>query len=245
VSLPDERLLDQAITLTNCDREPIHIPGSIQPYGFMLCLDENTRHVAYASENTTDLVGVKPDDLLGAGLGCLLAPARVAEVEACLASLTEVHQLLGVRLDQVAGQPFYKLIMHRYDRLLWLEFEPVVESGPTTLDLPMLNTALGHMLTASSVQEFCQQAVAQVRAITGFDRVAIYRFAPDESGEVVAEATRLTWLPGWGYVTRPATFRSRQGPCISLTGYALYQMPAMCRPGWYHCGWPAPAARPT
>lgn len=221
MSLPDERLLDQAITLTNCDREPIHIPGAIQPYGFMLCLDENTRHVAYASENTTALVGVSPNDLLAGGLGCLLAPARVAEVEACFASLTAVHQLLGVRLEQVAGQPFYKLIMHRYDRLLWLEFEPVVESGPTTLDLPMLNTALGQMLAAHSVQDFCQQAVAQVRAITSFDRVAIYRFAPDESGEVVAEAIRPDLAP-WLGLRYPASDIPQQARAMYLLNWLRF-----------------------
>jgi light-regulated signal transduction histidine kinase (bacteriophytochrome) len=28
--------------LTNCDREPIHIPGSIQPHGVVLVLDQAT-----------------------------------------------------------------------------------------------------------------------------------------------------------------------------------------------------------
>ena len=27
---------DAPIDLTNCDREPIHIPGAIQPYGVLL-----------------------------------------------------------------------------------------------------------------------------------------------------------------------------------------------------------------
>ena len=221
MSLPDERLLDQAITLTNCDREPIHTPGTIQPYGFMLCLDESTRRVAYVSENTTDLLGINPTDLLSAGLNCLLAPARVAEVEARFASLSEVHQLLGVRLDQVAGQPFYKLILHRYDRLLWLEFEPVVETGSTTLDLPFLNAALSQMLTAGSVAEFCQQAVAQVRAITGFDRVAIYRFAPDESGEVVAEAIRPDLAP-WLGLRYPASDIPQQARAMYLLNWLRF-----------------------
>ncbi|MDJ0364068.1 ATP-binding protein [Hymenobacter sp. H14-R3] len=221
MSLPDERLLDQAITLTNCDREPIHIPGAIQPYGFLLCLDESTRRVVYVSDNTADLLGVDPASLLGAGLGRLLAPARMAEVEACLATLTATHQLLGVRLDLVAGQPFYKLIMHRHDQLLWLEFEPVAESGPATLDLPLLNAALGHMLTAGSVADFCQQAVAQVRALTSFDRVAIYRFAPDESGEVVAEATRPGLAP-WLGLRYPASDIPQQARSMYLLNWLRF-----------------------
>lgn len=53
----DERLLGQPITPTNCDREPIHIPGLIQPYGFLLCLDEQSRRVVQASANTKALLG--------------------------------------------------------------------------------------------------------------------------------------------------------------------------------------------
>ena len=41
----DESLLGQPITLNNCDREPIYLPGLVQPYGFLLCLDEQTRRV--------------------------------------------------------------------------------------------------------------------------------------------------------------------------------------------------------
>lgn len=221
MSLSDESLLGQPITLTNCDREPIHIPGSIQPYGFVLCLDEATHAVAYASENTQALLGLAPAELVGAGLGRLLAPARAAEVAQRFASLSEAHQLLGVRLEQVAGQPFYKLIMHRYDGLLWLEFEPVAETEPARLDLPALNAALSQMLGAASVADFCQSAVEQVRGLTGFDRVAIYRFAPDESGEIIAEACRPDLAP-WLGLRYPASDIPQQARAMYLKNWLRF-----------------------
>ena len=49
VTFTDESLAGAPIDLTNCDREPIHIPGLIQPYGFLLCLDEHTRRIVQAS----------------------------------------------------------------------------------------------------------------------------------------------------------------------------------------------------
>ncbi len=39
------------VDITTCDREPIHIPGAIQPHGFLLALDATTWAVRYASEN--------------------------------------------------------------------------------------------------------------------------------------------------------------------------------------------------
>ena len=36
------------VDLTNCDREPIHIPGSIQPHGFLLAVDASFEKVLRA-----------------------------------------------------------------------------------------------------------------------------------------------------------------------------------------------------
>lgn len=209
------------VTLTNCDREPIHIPGAIQPYGFLLCLDEDTRHIVQASANTGELIGIPADELLLGGLGQVLGPDKVAEIEALLPTLGTTAKLLGARLDGVAGQPYYKIVLHRHDHLLWLECEPVTETTGPPLDLPFLNAALGEMLAAGTVLEFCQHAVEQVRAITGFDRVAIYRFAADESGEIIAEALQAD-LPPWLGLHYPATDIPQQARAMYLKNWLRF-----------------------
>ncbi|TFZ67795.1 GAF domain-containing protein [Hymenobacter sp. UV11] len=223
MSLPDETLLEAAATidLTNCDREPIHIPGAIQPYGFLLCLDPGTQRVVQASENTAALLGIAAKELLGAGLDRLLAPARAAEVAVRFATLTEAHQLLGVRLDQVPGAPFYKLILHRFDGLLWLEFEPLDEAAPTPPDLSVLNAAMSEMLAAGQLLTFCQRTVEQVRTITGFDRVAIYRFAADESGEIIAEDRHPDVAP-WLGLHYPASDIPQQARAMYLKNWLRF-----------------------
>ncbi|SNC76599.1 Bacteriophytochrome (light-regulated signal transduction histidine kinase) [Hymenobacter gelipurpurascens] len=217
----DESLLNAPVTLTNCDREPIHIPGSVQPYGFLLCLDEETKQIVHASENTLALLGIAAENLIGTGLEQLLSPATLAELEQLWPTLTEITKLLGARLEQVPGQPFYKIILHRHDQLLWLEFEPVAETGASVLDLPSLNVALGQMLGATSVLEFCQHAVSQVRDITGFDRVVMYRFAEDASGEVVAEAKRDDLEPFLG-LHYPATDIPQQARAMYLKNWLRF-----------------------
>jgi len=231
VSLPDERLLaaEATIDLTNCDREPIHIPGAIQPYGFLLCLDPATQRVVQASENTAEHLGLAATELLGTGLERLLAPARAAEVAAHFATLTEAAQLLGVRLDLVPGTPFYKLIMHRFDGLVWLEFEPVNDAAPTPPDLSILNAAMSEMLVADQLLTFCQRTVEQVRTITGFDRVAIYRFAPDESGEVFAEAHHPDLAP-WLGLHYPASDIPQQARAMYLKNWLRFIPDAAYQP---------------
>src|SRR3978361_1078693 len=46
------------IDLTVCDREPIHVPGGIQPHGMMLIAEQDSfivRHVAGAIEQRLDI----------------------------------------------------------------------------------------------------------------------------------------------------------------------------------------------
>ncbi len=52
------------VDLTNCDREPIHILGAIQPIGFLLALTADWM-IARASANTIDFLGLAPADLFG------------------------------------------------------------------------------------------------------------------------------------------------------------------------------------
>ena len=215
VKLTDENLLSQPIDLTNCDREPIHIPGLIQPYGFLLCLDEQTRQVVMASANTKALLGIAPVDLIGTGLGRLMEPGQLLEVERLWPSITEQGRLLGVRLERVLNRPYFKLILHRYDDLLWVEGEPVADNTVSAFDLPTLNLAMGGLLSATTTLEMCRVAATQVRALTGFDRVAVYRFAPDDSGEVVAEAVRED-LPPWLGMHYPATDIPQQARAMYL-----------------------------
>jgi light-regulated signal transduction histidine kinase (bacteriophytochrome) len=219
--LSDESLFGQTITLTNCDREPIHIPGLVQPYGFLLCLDEKTRLIVQASENVEAHVDISADELLHKGLDRLLGPDRLAEVQALWPTLGTTPQLLGARLDYVKGQPFFKLILHRYDGLLWAEFEPVAETEVSALDLPSLNFTLAQMLEARTVQEFSQRAVEHVREITGFARVGMYRFAPDESGEMIAEAKRADLAPLLG-LHYPASDIPQQARAMYLKNWLRF-----------------------
>ncbi len=63
------------IDLTNCEREPIHIPGSIQPHGVLLAAVGPEDPVVQVSANAADVFGVAPDELLGTPLLDAFDPA--------------------------------------------------------------------------------------------------------------------------------------------------------------------------
>ncbi|MGC4030747.1 MAG: hypothetical protein QM754_03210 [Tepidisphaeraceae bacterium] len=53
--MPD--MTAEKVDLTNCDREPIHIPGSVQPHGVLLVLDA-LQCVVSCSQNIEQHLGV-------------------------------------------------------------------------------------------------------------------------------------------------------------------------------------------
>ena len=72
------------VDLTDCDREPIHIPGTIQPFGVLFVLAEPALTVTQVSENVGDHLPLRVEDVLGQPLSTIMDPASVDEVREAL-----------------------------------------------------------------------------------------------------------------------------------------------------------------
>ncbi len=183
----------QTVDLTNCDREPIHIPGSIQPHAAMLVLREPDLTIVQASINTTEKLGVAPAELLGAPLARFLSAEDLDYLQTRVLplSLDAAAQYLPP-LHFARAPRTTEAIIHRYKGALILELEDWPDRP--TLHHQEVFSALKSTLAALhgdlSVVDFCQLAAEHVRNFIGFDRVMVYRFAEDLSGHVIAEAKR-------------------------------------------------------
>jgi len=62
------------VDLTNCDREPIHLPGAVQPHGLLLACRGDAFTIVQASDNSAAVVGQAPADLLGTSIAAILSP---------------------------------------------------------------------------------------------------------------------------------------------------------------------------
>ena len=54
------------VNLTNCEFEPIHIPGSIQPHGFLLGINANSWKIDFCSGNISEYIPAEYKNILGA-----------------------------------------------------------------------------------------------------------------------------------------------------------------------------------
>lgn len=176
------------VDITNCDREPIHIPGAIQPHGALLVLSEPDLKIVQASANTGEMFGVRPQNLLAQPLDVLMGPEQANRVRSVVARNAFAESLLVKTFDFSRSSTFH-VILHRGEAGLVLELEPT-GAGNRSLEFTALNPVVAALEGAGSLTAFCQLAAEEVRALTGFDRVMVYRFAPNYDGEVIAEARR-------------------------------------------------------
>lgn len=181
------------VDLTNCDREPIHIPGAIQPHGVLLVLHESTLEILQVSRNTQALLGAAPQELLGQPLSSLFNEAQIQQMWQCLTEEFESINPLELSITQGGQSQHFDGIIHRRDGVIILELEPKRDlQSPDFIDFyHQVRGVITRMQKSPSLQTMGQVVVTEVRRITGFDRVMVYQFDETGSGSVIAEDTEL------------------------------------------------------
>lgn len=176
------------VDLTNCDREPIHLLGAIQPVGFLIALSTDWV-ISRVSANIAELLGAEPEAMVGQPFAEFISPSLIHDLRnrmAYLVSPDSVERMFGVQLAE--GGRYYDVALHLSEGQIILEFEPGSQtSGDTT---GMVRAMMARLDTRPDLASFYREGARQVRALLGYDRVMVYKFAPDGAGEVVAEACK-------------------------------------------------------
>src|SRR5690349_12924608 len=120
------------VDLTNCDREPIHVPGSIQPHGLLLAFAEPDETVVTVSENVAALAGIPAEAVVGGPLDALFAAPGLSSLREALREPDPASaNPLRLELTRRDGPPLAcDGIIHRHDELTFLELEPLRDSLP-------------------------------------------------------------------------------------------------------------------
>lgn len=181
--------MSDVVDLTNCDREPIHLLGGIQPFAFMLVLS-NDWLVARASANVIDFIGESAESLIGRPVIDVLTHDAVHALRNRMTMMRgeDASERL-YRLALLDDRRLFDVAVHVVDGQVLIEAEPA-QGGGDGDSAGMVRAMMARLEQADGMTPFFREAARQVRALTGFDRVMVYRFDRTGSGEVVAEAAR-------------------------------------------------------
>lgn len=175
--------------LANCADEPIRFPGAIQPHGLLLTLTEPALQIIQVSANVETLLARAPESLIGQPLHSLIGAEHTAQVLEALQQTT-FSEAAPLRFE-LNGTAFEGLL-HRHQGVLILELEIHVQNFQPR-NVAGVKTHLGRMLqrlqAATTLQALYDISVKEIQAMTGYDRVLIYRFEEEGHGQVIAEAS--------------------------------------------------------
>lgn len=184
-------MADEIIDVTNCDKEPIHIPGLIQPHGVLLVLQADNLEIMQVSSNTQRVIGYQPEELLGKPLSKLLDAKQIQKIQQCLTEDFESVNPLSLSIKCLKKSIFFDGIVHRLNSGIILELESKKTQEKTDFFdfYHQVKGTITRIQKAPTLLEMCRSVVKEVRRITGFERVMVYRFDHDGAGSVIAEDT--------------------------------------------------------
>lgn len=188
---------DTTTDITNCDKEPIHIPGAILPHGAMLVLDSKTFEILQVAGDVTGLLRASQEELLGHSAATIFNPQQIDNLRALSANLPllKPRHLLDPQLRVAVDHPL-DASLHRVEDTLILEFEAADTKDRFAADpLAAVQEMIEGFDGAASLLELCRMAAQRVRDVTHYDRVLVYRFMQDESGWVIAESKQDDLAP--------------------------------------------------
>lgn len=182
------------VNLTNCEFEPIHIPGSIQPHGFLFSVNEDNFRIEFCSENINQFTEFSYDAVLGKNFESVFGEDSLALLQNHIAEESHSTRLLRLKFSAKA----FLCTVHKSNNQIIVEAEPASDEILQSDVYEQTTQFLSYMNETVSLKELCDLVANGTREITGYDRVMIYRFDKDYNGEVYAESVREDLEPFFG-----------------------------------------------
>src|SRR5690606_11467059 len=184
-STTDNAPQDTQESVMPCEDEPLRIPGSVQPHGVLLAVRGLHLTIQAAPRSAERPLGSTPAAPVGTRLGDVLGATGVRDLR-CSDEATDPRRIELTLADGTSGA--LDLLSHRVGELTIVELEAAL---PAPGEAPSrMRTALRSLQAAGTVETLTAVLATEVRRVTGFDRVMVYRFDADWNGEVVAEDAR-------------------------------------------------------
>lgn len=167
-----------------CGRVPLNQTNLIQPHGFLIVADKETLKILQASENTLQYTGRAPADLLHQDLAQWM-PNGTAQLEDQIRK--GVEGKMPHRFSFTPGHSFG--MVHVKDGYIIIEVEIQQEGQDSTFmsKYQELKFSMSVLEEGGTTLEACEIAARELKKISGFDKVMIYRFDEHWNGEVIAE----------------------------------------------------------
>lgn len=183
------------VTLTNCEHEPIHIPGSIQPHGFLIGLDSDWK-IDFCTANISLFVDLQHTDILGKNFTAVFGSKQQEQIFDYI-NEDKIQNVFPLEISLLGK--LFQVSIHKSFDIYVLEAEPKFPDREKLADVYTQTIQfVTQMNNTTSLKDLCALVAEGTRKITGYDRVMIYKFDEQYNGEVFAENCREDLEPFLG-----------------------------------------------
>ena len=175
------------MNFVECHEEPIHIPGYIQSFGYLIGIDAESHSIIFFGKNITEIFPIENiEELFGKKINdfpTLFQPVLDSEIYVSVDKYTRREN--ETYFDKIlVGEKQYHFSVFRTQNNIFLEFEEVL-SNPHK----HISNKYDNFYIIDNAQEIWDHLLSSLSKIVNYDRMMIYKFMMDGSGKVIAERT--------------------------------------------------------
>lgn len=171
--------------IDRCNRLDLRHSGAVQPHAALIIISEDERRIVRCSANLTQFIPEASSEVVGSSVSDI---PGISEAFQALGGASDSGSLridtllrgvpIALSFDRVRSEGGAPLQLLTLERIESLDSPP---PSAARCAAALLECIDNHSLWEKTVQIFAE--------LTRFDRILLYRFLPDWSGEVVAEVT--------------------------------------------------------
>ncbi|MGK6342756.1 ATP-binding protein [Chryseobacterium sp. DT-3] len=173
------------MNFVECHEEPIHIPGYIQSFGYLIGLDAESQSITFFSQNITDIFRIEnAEQLFGRNLVDFPEIFHTVIDSDLYISLRDFTRRENeTHFDKVfIGGKEYHFSVLRSGKHIFLEFEAVLENPNKRI-----SNKYDNFYVIDNEKDLWEQLLSTLSKIVNYDRMMVYKFMMDGSGKVIAE----------------------------------------------------------
>jgi two-component system, chemotaxis family, sensor kinase Cph1 len=173
-----------------CGSLPLHLINLIQPYGVLVVLNKADFRIIQVSENIETITGLNAQQAINTSIENYISADQFSELIQKFAK--DITGKIPLNLTFAVNGIFYSFLalIHSRSEYLILEMEEkeTLSRKETFVDVYQeIKFAMAKINLTSTTEEICNTAIVELKRLSGFDKIMVYRFDEDWNGEVIAE----------------------------------------------------------
>lgn len=173
------------MNFVECHEEPIHIPGYIQSFGYLIGIDSVSHSITFFSRNIMDLFKIENfDELFDKRLTDFpesFPDIIKSDIYTSLEKFTRREN--EAYFDKIfIGKKEYHFSVFRSEGYIFLEFEEVLINPDKRI-----SNKYDNFYVIETEQELWNHLLEALSKVVNYDRIMVYKFMMDGSGKVIAE----------------------------------------------------------